>query len=226
MKPFRLFLISLLSICCLSSCEEDDDYVYPSVQLEFLTGRAGVNGSLATLTRDNGQLLEVAEDASATTASPGDTLRLVANYETKEVSQNGVPRVKIYALLQAISPKPEPASAFKNGVFTDPVAIQSVWKGNAYLNAVLLVKMHSAKHLFHFVEEALAIDGEGRTVVYLKLYHDDGDDLQAFTRRAYVSVPLNGYLLNNTNGVVVYFSVNTYDEGVKTYWYEFAPSSN
>ena len=140
MKTFRLFLISLLSICCLSSCEEDDDYVYPSVQLEFLTGRAGVNGSLATLTRDNGQLLEVAEDASATTASPGDTLRLVANYETKEVSQNGVPRVKIYALLQAISPKPEPASAFKNGVFTDPVAIQSVWKGNAYLNAVLLVK--------------------------------------------------------------------------------------
>ena len=75
MKTFRLFLISLLSICCLSSCEEDDDYVYPSVQLEFLTGRAGVNGSLATLTRDNGQLLEVAEDASATTASPGDTLR-------------------------------------------------------------------------------------------------------------------------------------------------------
>ncbi|WP_321335258.1 NigD-like C-terminal domain-containing protein [uncultured Bacteroides sp.] len=220
-----LFLIPLL----LSSCGDDDGYVYPSVKLEFLTAEAGADGSLSYLITDSGEQMQVAEDLSLTKVDANSMVRVVANYETlvDTLSTTGMQSVKIYALLQTISPEPLPAANFGDSIKTDPVEVQSMWMGRDYLNMTLLIKTKNGQHRFHFVEDWVSLDAiTGRRSVYLSLYHDAGSDSEAFTKRAYLSVPLSKYAGTEGAGSLICFSVNTYDEGVKTYCFDYTPSRN
>lgn len=56
------------------------------------------------------------------------------------------------------------------------------------------------------------------------LYHDNGGDMEAYTKRAYVSVPLGRYAASAAEPAMIYFSLHTYDGKVKTYQFEYVPS--
>lgn len=227
MKNTSFHIVLILVLSFLSSCKEDNEYVYPSVKLEFLTAESGSDGFLSYLMTDSGERLEVSEDLSKTQIEASSSVRIVANYEKLDGAETGGKQAKVYSLLKAVSPEPSPASGFADGVKTDPADVLSMWLGRDYLNMTLSIKMQKGKHLFHFVENEVETDQTtGRKVVYLTLYHDAGDDLEAFTRRAYLSVPLSKYTENNTREIIVYFSVNTYDGGVKTYDFDYIPTSN
>lgn len=227
MKKTTFHIVLLLISFLFFSCGEDDDYVYPSVKLEFLTAEAGSDGFLNYLVTDNGERLVVSEDLSKTQIDANSSVRIVSNYEELDETAAGIKQAKVYALLKAVSPQPSPASDFADGVKTDPADVLSIWLGRDYLNVTLSIKMQNGKHLFHFVENKVETDQTtGRQTVYLTLYHDAGDDLEAFTRRAYLSVPLSKYTENNTRETIVYFSVNTYDDEVKQYFFDYTPTSN
>ena len=227
MKKMSFHIVLLLISFFFSSCRKDDEYVYPSVKLEFLTAESGNDGFLSYLVTDSGERLEVSEDLSKTQIEANSSVRIVTNYKELDKTGTGIKQAKVYALLKAVSPEPSPASGFADGVKTDPADVLSMWLGRDYLNVTLSIKMQNGKHLFHFVENKVETDQTtGRKTVYLTLYHDAGNDLEAFTRRAYLSVPLSKYTENNTRETIVYFSVNTYDDGVQTYRFESTPTSN
>ena len=73
---------------------------------------------------------------------------------------------------------------------TDPVNIQSIWRSGDYLNMILLVKAQNKKHSFHFIE---AQGANQTSCLRLTLYHDKGEDVEAYTQKAYLSVPLKKY---------------------------------
>ena len=136
----------------------------------------------------------------------------------------GTNGVKLYAVLSAISPVPQSADKFKDGIKRDPADILSIWMGIDYLNIMLEIKSQNGKHSFHFIEDEVTTDKEaGTRTVRLSLYHDDGGDVQAYTKRAYASVPLRQYAEDGIDKVTIYFSLNTYSGKEVTYEFEYNP---
>lgn len=212
-----------LLVCLLSACD-GDDYYYPSVKLEFLTAFSGADGRLQTVLTDEGEMLPVVEDASARKIEANSFVRIVSNY-APVAAADGTSGVKLYAVLNTVSPQPLPADKFEEGIKTDPVELQSIWMGQDYLNLLLGIKAQNGKHLLHFIEDEVTTDmSTGHVTVRLTLYHDDGDDVQAYTRRAYVSVPLWKYAAEGVQKVTVYFTLNTYS-GEKSYNFDYIPHS-
>ena len=107
--PVSLSWLLPILLCVLVSCSDDDDYYYPSVKLDFLTVQAGADGSLQSILTDEGETLAVVEDASNTRIDANSSLRIVSNYG-KAATANGESGAKLYAVLKAISPVPQPKS--------------------------------------------------------------------------------------------------------------------
>lgn len=205
----------------LSACGEDA-YHYPSVRLEFLTAYSDVEGQLDRVVADDGKEYPVWTDDSGSQTRPDSLVRIISNYEV--VQAEGTEGVRLYAVSAAIAPVPLPADKFADGVKTDPVDVLSIWLGRNYLNLMLEVKAQHARHQFHFVENRVTVDAEARrSSVELTLYHDDGGDTQAYTQRAYCSVPLAGYAVEGVDVVELDFHVHTYSGEVSTYHFEYIP---
>lgn len=215
MKKYCCGLLVVVLLCLFVSCG-DDDYHYPSVKQDFLTAFSGSDGRLESVLTDEGETFQIVEDASGLRVNADTAIRIVANYETL-VTDNDVIGGKLYALLQTVSPIPLAAAEFEGGVKTEPSEIQSIWLGYGYLNIVLKVKQQG-KHLFHFVEDEVAVDRDsGRVTVQLTLYHDISSIVQDYSKRAYLSVPLKQYMADGIKDMSVYFRIYTYSDRFKTY---------
>ena len=224
-KLYYVWLLSVLA-CLPVACGSDDDYRYPSVKSEFLTGFSGADGTLQSVLTDEGKTYQIVENATKTTIPADSLVRMVGSYaETKGI--DGTAGVKLYSWIAAVSPLPVPPHRFKEGVKTDPANVQSIWSGLGYINIVLTVKMQKALHLFHFIEDKVHIDTEtGRCDVFLRLYHDAKNDVPAFTKRAYLSVPLHRYAATKgVKQVTVHFTLNTTSGELKTYRLDYTPSN-
>lgn len=225
MKTKQLFFIQTLGVlslllALLSSCS-DDDYYYPAGKQEFLTAYAGVDGKLEAVLTDEGEKLAVLEDASNIRIEPNTSVRIVSYYGK---ATDGTSGVKLYAVSNTISPVPQPVESFKEGVKYDPANVLSIWMGIDYLNMMLDIKGQTEKHMFHFLEEDVVTDMDaGHCNLFFKLYHDAGGDVQAYTKRAYASVPLRSYVKEGIHTYTVYFSLYTYENEVKTYRFEYHP---
>lgn len=198
MKPFTLWMLLLLGM--LTACSDDKEYHYPSVKLEFLTAHSGADGRLTSITTDAGESYAVAQDDSQLKVGADSTLRIISQYE---VQAEGV---RLYAVGRPISPLPRPASAFKEGVVTDPVELTSAWMGLHYLNLIVNVREPQGRHSFHFVEEAFE-----ESHLHLRLYHKAESSTQAYDQRVYLSIPLEEYLTQAATGTLqLTLTMNTY----------------
>lgn len=216
------FLPALLVFISLASCDEDE-YYYPPVKLEFLTAQADADGSLKSVLTDEGEAFAVVEDATSTRVDANSFVRIVSNYGMERTA-DGAAGIKLYALLKATSPTPQPAEKFKDGIKQDPVEVLSMWMGLDYLNMIFAIKAQNERHSFHFVEDEVTTDEEtGLREVHLSLYHDDGGDVQAYTKRAYLSIPLRQYAGEGITKVAVRFSLYNYSGKEVTYNFEYNP---
>ena len=213
----------LLWSACLWLCAcADDGYHYPSVKLEYLTACSDAEGALKYVVTDGGREYPVWDGVGDWRITPDSLIRIVANYELLQA--DGVEGVRLYSALTAVSPLPVPAWELEGNAGTDPVEVLSVWMGRDYLNVMLDIKAQDRPHNILFVEEDRTVDVESRhAFVSLSLYHDDGGDLQAYTKRAYCSVPLRHYAQEGVETVTVRFSVYTYSGEVKKYEFEYKP---
>lgn len=209
MKALTLYAL-LLGVSVLASCKKDD-YVYPEVQTEFIGLRTDASGNGTTLLTDKGESFRI-QTRSGLDGLVADTLyRTVSVYA--RLGDNADADVKLYSCSLVLSVKPITRSAFKDGVKTDPVNIQSMWRSGDYLNMVLLVPVKETKHLFYFIDEGITEEEGGVRTLHLRLYHDSADDYAAFTRRSYLSVPLWCYAGKLRTGDKVRFALNTEEEG-------------
>lgn len=189
MRKRKLHRVWLLGLLFLMTACGDDDYYYPSVQLEFVTVVAGEDGSIQTLIPDKGASLPVLEDRTGSAISPNTSRRVMSNYE---VLPKGA---RIYSLQSLVTPDPKPEDdpVYKDGIKTDPVEMVSIWLGRNYLNMILNLKVSTGKgHVFGIVEDISELETKG--IVNMLLYHDANSDAEYYNRRAYISVPLEKYV--------------------------------
>ena len=198
-------MIGGIGLFPFTSCSGDDDYQYPSVQLEYLSATTDSRGALHQVTTDGGETWDVLNDRSQFRSTPDTLLRIVSNYLIAEDAQ-GKRGAELYAVRPVISPIPLPAAEFKKGIKTDATELLSIWMGRDYLNLVMTFKGQSATHKFHFVEERVTTDeATGQREVTLLLYHDKADDVEAYSRRVYLSVPLRHYMEEGITSLLVRF---------------------
>lgn len=199
---YFLFLPLLLSV--VAGCG-DEEYHYPSVKLEYLTAYSNADGVIEQVRTDDGEMHRVLQTTTATAVTPDSVLRIVTNYEPLTAA-DGTAGVKLYAWANAISPFPQTADEFEKGVEREPAEVASIWMGYEYLNLLLEVKQQG-KHVIRFVEEGVTTDAEGHTTVAISLYHAVSSEVQDYTKRAYLSVPLSPYLTPQVQKLTVSFSL-------------------
>lgn len=192
MKKIYSYSLFVLLLTLFGGCEKEDAYFYPPVKLEFLTAHSSSSGHLEYVITDKGIRYPVAEDRTNSKMVADSYVRILSNYEL--FSLNSVSQVRLYALATPVSVTPKHVSdpVFASGIKTDPAEVLSIWMGRDYLNIILALQAQNKKHLFHFVEERVT-DSPATREVTLLLYHDAGGDLEAYTKRAYLSIPLAKY---------------------------------
>ena len=205
---FMLLCVAILGISI--GCSDNKDSTYPSVVLEFLTVQTSSTGEMKTALLDSGEKYDILQDESEFKSSPDTTLRMVAYYD-KEFA-DGKKGVHIYGATQAVSPIPKPLDKFEDDIFTDPVNLISLWQGFYYINLIVEVKMQAKKHRFHFIERQNTIDLQTKTrSVDLQIYHDSQNDLPAYSSRGYLSIPMEQYLQNDVQKVLITLNMTNYN---------------
>lgn len=219
MKRFRYALLPMLSLllatCLCTGCSSNDDYVYPSVVTEFVNAYINSGHLIDRIVTDQGETLQLENNVQADGLQADSYYRSLCIFEK---SQPQAAQAKVYSLKLVFSSAPMPADKFPHGVKTDPLSMQSIWRGGNYLNIVALPKAQNITHAYYFIEDSLVQRG-GITKLYLKLYHDRNNDLEAYEQKTYLSVPLAGYSLQQ--GDSIYFRANTYKEGLKTWKFAY-----
>lgn len=195
-------LVLLLLTITFTSCKENNDYIYPSVKLDFLTANTDALGNISSIVNNEGSVLSVINDRTKTKLKANSQQRIISNYEEHAEG------VEIYALAQIIGAKPLKLDdkELENGIKTDPIEVISISKGYGFLNLVLSVKMQNQKHYLHSVEESITYDDNHEKRVNLLLYHDANNDAMSFGNRIYMSIDVSSYLSEDTDKVKIILS--------------------
>lgn len=212
MNKFLTYIFLTVFLLSNEGCQEDD-YVYPDVLTEFTEVQTNDEGVLTYLLTDQGDKYQILEREGLDGLTPDSIYRTLCVYQITDVEKE---TVQLYSAQKVLSMLPKPASAFSDGIRTDPLDIQSIWLSGKYLNMVLLPMAKDKSHIFHFVENSLTQDNEGRTQLELTLYHDQNGDYEAFTRKIYLSIPLWGYGNKLDTGDRIVLHIQTYEEGNTT----------
>lgn len=204
----------MLSAMLCSGCDDDSNYVYPSVLTEFVDAHVDSSHLVDKITTDQAYTYTLENSISASGLQADSTYRSVCIYEKSSTEAN---QAKVYSLRLIYALAPVPAERFTT-IKTDPLSMQSLWRGGEYLNMVATPKAQNIDHVFAFIQDSLITDN-GCTKLYLKLYHDQNGDLEAYTQKTYLSVPLSDYSLQE--GDSIYFRAYTYKEGLKTWKFAY-----
>ena len=186
----KVVILSFLASLLLGACGEDD-YVYPNVLTDMIDLKTDHTGTGRYLITDEGTEWRIQSRTGLDGLAPDTTYRTVTMYAPLTDSEEAEKEAMLYNTQLVISPVPLPESKFKE-IKTDPVAIQSIWRGGNYLNLILQVKVKDQKHGYHFIENKLE-NKDGEQTLYLTLYHDRNNDIEGFNRKVYLSVPLWAY---------------------------------
>lgn len=207
----RILTYIFLAICLMlnEGCQEDG-YVYPDVLTEFTEVQTNDEGVLTYLLTDQGDKYRILKRDGLDGLTPDSIYRTLCVYQITDRQEE---TVQLYSARQVLSMLPEPVAAFDNGIQTDPLDVQSIWLSGKYLNMVLLPMAKEKGHIFHFVENGLTQDNEGRTQLELTLYHDQNGDYEAFSRKTYLSIPLWSYGDKLDTGDRIILHIRTYKEG-------------
>lgn len=221
MKRLRILLNALFCLLFLGACKEDE-YVYPNVISTFIDVTTDANGTLQDLITDKGETLQILNREGLDGLTPDSTYRTVSIYEPKETDTQGNTTALLYSCQLIIAVKPVTVDKLPDGVAkTDPLNIQSVWKSGNYLNLILLPMAKDKSHIFHFMEDGITDDEDGKRTLHLTLYHDQNGDYEPFTRKSYLSVPLWAYEGRLTSGDRIVLRINTYEKGFVNYEFTY-----
>ena len=222
-----LFRLSFILLCMLSLGACKEDYSYPNVLTELTEIQTDENGHLKVLTTDRGETFTVGKYVSTTQFTADSLYRMLTVFEPLEEHPN---QLLVHVAQPVFSEFPILVNQLEDGMKTDPVDIQSIWRAGNYLNMILHIQTKEKRHKFHFIDHGISPyethsstsqDNKGKQVLELTFYHDRGEDYEAFTSNYCFSIPLRPYEEKLKKGDIIRIHLNTYKEGFITREFKF-----
>ena len=206
--PAILLLLSAVLFAC---CNDDDHDWYANYQMDFLDILTNADGQGTRAVTDAGDTLTLLSTLKGLAADTA--YRYVAVF----VKENG--GIRFSSAVEALAP--HPFSAGRITMKTDSVKMQSIWKVGRYINITLNILAKNKAHIFGF--EQTSFDEEnGHKHLRITLYHNRNQDVEAFTRTSYLSLPLWCYSDAMEQGRdSVHIAVNEYGNGPTTYSFAY-----
>lgn len=208
-KQYILFLCCMLAF---TACK-DEEYVYPSVLTEMVNVKTDSSGKLSYIDTDYGSSYKINERSGLEGFTPDSVYRTLSIFEPQGTESNSM-SAKLYSCQFVIAVIPSTEDKFKDGIKTDPLDIERIWRSGDYINMVLDVMAKDKTHIINFIDYGINENPDGSSTLSITLYHNQNGDYEAFTKKAYASVPLWPYKEKLKQGDKIEITVNTYKEGV------------
>ena len=205
----------ILFLCCMSvftACK-DEEYAYQSVLTEMVDIKTDSSGKLSYIDTDYGSSYKINERSGLEGFTPDSVYRTLSIFETLDSESNSM-SATLYSCQFVISAIPSTEDKFTDGIKTDPLDIERIWRSGDYINMVLDVKAKDKTHIINFIDYGINENPDGNSTLSITLYHNQNGDYEAFTKKAYASVPLWPYKEKLKQGDKIEITVNTYKEGV------------
>lgn len=206
-----LFLFCAMMSVVLASCSDDDGHA-PNLELafaDFLTDSEGTAGILQT---DDGQQYPIINAPKG--LRPDTVLRYICVFEKQ------LQGVRLSSHARALCSAPQFLDT--DTLRTDSVTVQSIWRGSHYINLILKIKGKDGRHTLGFVAHYIRLGDDANRVLDIDLYHSSTDDVEAFSRTAYLSCNLRPYADSLRQGKdSICFHINEYGTGKQTYRFPF-----
>ncbi len=191
-------LSTLIAAACLAAACQSDGYEtgdgrYSYLRADLVEAHTAGAGTVTTVTTDEGERLTLASPLTAGWATtPDSAYRAILYYSRTDGTSTTVEAHTIAAVAVC---RPREAATFSK-IVTDPVTFQSMWTGadGRYVNLALDLKTgtadtQDARQTVGIVLDSTVTRTDGRTVAFLRLYHDQGDVPQYYSSRTYLSIP-------------------------------------
>lgn len=205
------YIIIASCILSFSSCKKDE-YVYPSVLTEFADIKTDNHGKLSYINSDNGNIYQIKDRSGLEGFTPDSIYRTLSIFEPlTDESENMA--ATLYSCQFVISIIPTTEDKFPHGIKTDPLDIDRIWRSGNYVNMVLDIMAKDKSHILNFVDNGITNNNDGTKSFNITVYHDQNGDYEAFTKKAYASVPLWQYHDIIKEGDKIIIHINTYKEG-------------
>lgn len=192
------FLCGLLTF--LASCQTDSydkgEGELSLTRADFVVAHANNEKKIDHVVTDDGQTLTLQTPTSAKWITTADSLyRAVLYYNQRETTDKMVEPV---ALSQITTLSPLPLEKFKEGIKTDPVTFESIWKSRngKYINIGMYLKIgqidnNEVHHTVGIAMEKVQTNADQTSTAYLTFYHDQGDVPEYYSSKYYISIPCN-----------------------------------
>lgn len=192
------FLCGLLTF--LASCQTDSydkgEGELSLTRADFVVAHANNEKKIDQVVTDDGQTLTLQTPTSAKWITTADSLyRAVLYYNQRETTDKTVEPV---ALSQITTLSPLPLEKFKEGIKTDPVTFESIWKSRngKYINIGMYLKIgqidnNEVHHTVGIAMEKVQTNADQTSTAYLTFYHDQGDVPEYYSSKYYISIPCN-----------------------------------
>ncbi len=205
----------ILFLCCMSAFTacKDEEYVYPNVLTEMVDIKTDSSGKLSSIDTDYGSSYKINERSGLEGFTPDSVYRTLSIFETLDSESNSM-SATLYSCQFVISAIPSTEDKFTDGIKTDPLDIERIWRSGDYINMVLDVKAKDKTHIINFIDYGINENPDGSSTLSITLYHNQNGDYEAFTKKAYASVPLWPYKEKLKQGNKIEITVNTYKEGI------------
>lgn len=207
-KSVSRYLYVIFTALLFVQCSKDDDFVYPEVLTDFMDVYTNAEAQIDRVQADASEMLYLQNVLSAKGLKADTVYRAVGMYAVPGEE----PLTALYSLTLIYAQTPFKLEG-ELAVKTDPLNIESVYRGGTYLNVVAQPMMQTKPHGFAFVQDSLSLKTDGHAVLHLKLAHNQNGDRESFPRRVYLSVPLKGYGLKTGDSIC--FRANIYEKGVQ-----------
>lgn len=193
----------------------EEEYVFPDLVTEMVCLKTDSNGVGTEFITDEGTVWHLQEGNRPNKLTADSTYRMVSRYVPLNETD-----AQVYSFAKTISSLPKPESEYEV-IHTDPVSIQSIWRSGDYLNMVLPISVKNQEHELAFIENGISLNDDGTQTLTLTLFHDRKSDIEGFTQKFYLSIPLWHYQERLNKGDQIVLNLNTYKEGMtsRTYTY-------
>lgn len=193
----------------------EEEYVFPDLVTEMVCLKTDANGVGTEFITDEGTVWHLQEGNRPNKLTADSTYRMVSRYVPLNETD-----AQVYSFAKTISSLPKPESEYEV-IHTDPVSIQSIWRSGDYLNMVLPISVKNQEHELAFIENGISLNDDGTQTLTLTLFHDRKSDIEGFTQKFYLSIPLWHYQERLNKGDQIVLNLNTYKEGMtsRTYTY-------